>query len=1158
MKPYSQSLRANSIRAAALGLSILFPACGGSGSESSGAQATFNVVSINVPNSGTWQLNRQIEVRFSEPVDFSSVSLSTISVFRVGGGPATGDFFVKKVLSIPGDSSSPLVDDPTTVVFQPSCPLLGDFSDAGLLPGGIDYRIFVAGSTGDGLTCRSVAGDGLSEGQTVNFRTPNSSSPTVLFIDAKVTPPAPRVKAEPSESGSHFSRLEISGDADNSVDFVQRPDIELGAGTNPLTYLAPLNLYSDVSSGVDVIVEIDQPINPVSSNVNPARIKLEYQISPGVWRSLPHSVRLIANCTQTGATLRLEPTGILPQNRIVRVVLSRDFQDLVGTGNLLDVTLGSFTVQPGGSPSADDFTEPFTVGGSSAGSIEDTTTVLDAPPAEWANGGQLKAGFAFTGTGGPGGHFTWIVEGSSLFSTTFEVINGFDDPDGDFIQGTGNSLSANVVGGQLNLSNMWVKPGAELIFQGVNPVRILATGRVRIEGKVTIDGANNRGVVTFGTGNLTESGATGHGGGGRGGNGNLNTTQSTPKGQDGFGPFDAPGGGGTGGETGFNGSATPELRRGAGGGGGALANFLRTISNPNCPEQFQVGLDAEDGFPGATTASGAINGPGQRPAGGLKGPTPFVDTVGGTTVLNTENDFWGRMRRGSSVIIVGELVNPRPGAGGGGGGNCSQTAAFPTNPWTVTSDEKGAGAGGAAGTLTILALGDIIFGANGRITADGGTGGGGENSNGINRIGSGSGAGSGGHIVLQTASKIDMRLMRYGSGAGGGIFARGGNGGEGAQGVGGAGPGGVPSGPTFDMLPVNSYGATAACPPSLSRPNPATSAAFTNTVGSGGPIVGCGGDGGPGILQLHAPTLADILKPVGGAAVDRLDTMLIPYPVGSYRNDSTTAQMANVNEPLNWDQMLPIFGRITKSQSNWIALGATFVPPTGTGSNLATFSFGGTDALGHVLRTGTGSSATVTELDPILSGTIANEPSLPYVTTDDRTVVFDGTGISDAVYLSNPGLLKNFDLKLVQGTTTQHFTIASATYESGTKLLRVTVDGSGTPLAGFNSGTGAEIRPRFFRVSTNGTLESLPSTTQITFEFQAAPATPEGLPNETLAFPSSTTFTPDITTFNTAPGAADFRFFRFRVTFDISANGDPLTVDTSVPSIDFLKVPFRF
>ena len=47
-------------------LGIALAGCSGGGSSSSGASSDFKVLSISVPPNGTWQINRQIEIAFSQ------------------------------------------------------------------------------------------------------------------------------------------------------------------------------------------------------------------------------------------------------------------------------------------------------------------------------------------------------------------------------------------------------------------------------------------------------------------------------------------------------------------------------------------------------------------------------------------------------------------------------------------------------------------------------------------------------------------------------------------------------------------------------------------------------------------------------------------------------------------------------------------------------------------------------------------------------------------------------------------------------------------------------------------------------------------------------------------------------------------------------------
>lgn len=1137
-------------------IAVTLAACGGGGSDSSSG-SSFRLIESNVSTNQEWQINRAMTFRFSDAVDLNSVNLNTISVTEVGGAPAAGSFSLL---------------DAFTVAFQPTCPTQDNFADAGLRPGGIVYRIDLVANTGN--TVRSTDGDTLSVGLTTQVVTPDTTDLSVLFDDVQIGPPTPLIwSGEGDVPSSGFTYIEEGGNPDTSYPFRRRDDAgassALGAEVAVDDYVSPLNLYSDASSSVVIVLELDQPVDPSAGNINPSTVRLQYcsrldglcGSTPTDWVELPHDVVLASNCVGGGATVRVTPIGILPPGRVVRVVLASAFRDIVGNGNLLDLPVGAFVVADGidqgsGLPVQDEFLETFNVPGTNPDSQQDPAALLDAPLALWGtDDGALRASFEFGGNGGPGGNFDWRVTqlpggGATILNTTFSVI-----------QNDQQTATQSVVNGQVDVRDLIIDQGALLDIRGPNPCVIRASGNVRIFGKIVCRGVNNRGVVTFNTTSLTEPGAAGNGGGGRGGAGNLLTTQSSPVGEAGVGAFDAAGGGGGGGETGYNSSSAVDARRGAGGGGGSLGAAMILFTPPGspmlnvngCPDQRIIGLDAEDGYLGSPQASGAISGPGQRPRGGLKGPRPFLDT-------NPNNDFLGLMRVGSS-IIRGELGRAWAGAGGGGGGNSVMSASFPNPMWSPTGDEKGAGGGGGGGSLTILCLGEVVFGPNGRIDCGGGTGGGSENTSGINRVAGGSGGGSGGHVIVQVGRTIDFRQTRTNQTLErdrGGIWTRGGQGGEGKNGLGGTGPNGVETAPAFDRLPSDHY--------EVNQGGPATPApcavSFTGNQAAGPTngegIPGVGGDGGPGIIQLHAPTLADILVPTTGG--ENLTNALKPNPIGSRITFGPTAadNTSNVNTPASWDPLLPSFGRISKAQSKWIALGSTSVSPDTTVPDTTQFVFGGVDAQGRILKSGTGSTAVQAELPSILDGSgsqaIVAAPSTPSITADRRTVVFDGTTVSDEIYLSNPSLLRFFDLRVQVGSTVSHFEVASATYESTSGLLRVTVGTSGMPLAGIPSDGSASVslRPRFFRVKTAGVVDSLPDPATVQFEFQATVLSTTGAPDETAASP----WTTDITTLNLLSNNAQLRFFRFRVTFDLGLT--QLSTTTPVPSIDFLRVPFRF
>ena len=118
------------------------------------------------------------------------------------------------------------------------------------------------------------------------------------------------------------------------------------------------------------------------------------------------------------------------------------------------------------------------------------------------------------------------------------------------------------------------------------------------------------------------------------------------------------------------------------------------------------------------------------------------------------NDFAGIMPDGQGGFIVGELDLPTGGRGGGGGGDALPSSSFPTPNWTPASDEKG-GAGGGGGGLGIVFARIIIVGSNGLILCNGGQGALGENTSFLDSIGGNGGGGSGGTIVLR-ALVIDL------------------------------------------------------------------------------------------------------------------------------------------------------------------------------------------------------------------------------------------------------------------------------------------------------------------------------------------------------------------------------------------------------------------
>jgi len=254
-------------------------------------------------------------------------------------------------------------------------------------------------------------------------------------------------------------------------------------------------------------------------------------------------------------------------------VVLAGFQDIVGeASSLAQVNFAIAPTEPvefqpplDGSAKSDAFHETYDFSGDSPQSFEDTQAVFETPVAAWGKEGKLTAGFSFDGDGGPNGDFDWVVRTGDLFffDTTNTSITG--GPGGI---PTTTQVAAN---GVVNVRNLTIEADGEIRVQGPNPMRINATGEIRIDGRLDISGFAAKDVATLNTGNQVEIGGAGCAGGGKGGNANDNITGPTPRGGNGFGPFRQAGLGGQGGEMGFNPQQSKDARRPGGGGGGRFA-----------------------------------------------------------------------------------------------------------------------------------------------------------------------------------------------------------------------------------------------------------------------------------------------------------------------------------------------------------------------------------------------------------------------------------------------------------------------------------------------------------------------------------------------------------------------------------------------------------
>jgi hypothetical protein len=1051
------------------------------------------VAGLSVQDGSVWEINRAIVFSFTEPVDFSTVSANTIHIRSLAGVPATGTFQLR---------------DPFTVVFQPSCPTRDDLSDAGLQPSGVSYVLRVAGLNTSSNTLRSLEGVPLGLQQVRTFRTPASTQVAVAFQDTRPGPPLPILRNQGSLD-PEATYLEIGGDPDARV------YCELDASQQLVLsqpgFELPLNLYSDPETRVAVVIALDQPVSPTAANISENRLRLEFRESSGAWRAIRTRVSLVANCSETGARVRLEPIGVLPPASALRAVIRAGFQDLVGESILQ--SLSAFAVAPTrvveftsldpADQVADEMGESFDFGAESPLSFEDEDALFDSPLADWG-AGRLSAAFSFQGTGGPEGSFDWVVRSGESF---------FFDTTSTSIVGGPNGVPTTVVtavNGVVDVRNLTIQAGGLLRVQGPNPMLIQASGEVRIEGEIDLSGFGARDVITLNTGNLVEVGAAGAAGGGKGGNGNTNISGATTRGGRGDGPFRESFSGGDGGEMGISaagGANGKDQRRPGGGAGGRFGRDWGGTLTP-------VGLSvvAGSGTDGHPSSRGAETG--VTPArGGRPGRGPFLDAT-------DENDFLGvkpRVAGGELVGLVrGELTGLWAGYGGGAGGNASML--YPNPEWTGNSDEKGGGGGGAAGGLHIKALGRIVFGSIGVIKANGAQGGTGEHTF-LDHIGGTGGGGSGGHVILESATLVDF---------------------------------------TADGTAVSE----------LSRDH----------VQAGGPILkkgrlefvnACcqnysnGGAGGAGVIQLHVPDALSIPGDDASATdiVVPTDALALSNPL-----DAVTSPPAYV--------LIPSFGARSKARSQWISIGGADQKPDGS-EGLVRFLFDGIEVTGPdagKIRTQGSTVAEVTALVTVADLSLTADVRL---LADGYTLEFTGaalaelgagttSGVSNDVYLRTPALLEDCAVRLAVVATPSNFEdfdVAAADYDEGDagpgdELLRVTVTSERGPLSAFNPGaaTSLALVPRFFRVVTNGLPGNLPTTAFVRVQFQAAADNGIGAPDEANPLVD---WTADIAQFNALPAGA-LQFFRYEVEFDLDAAAQGVTADTEAVTLDFLKIPFVF
>jgi hypothetical protein len=342
-----------------------------------------------------------------------------------------------------------------------------------------------------------------------------------------------------------------------------------------------------------------------------------------------------------------------------------------------------------------------------------------------------------------------------------------------------------VCGGRFSFTDIDIPAGVEVLPRGNQPLVLLATGTVRIAGKIIARGADGRDEFAYDSAVLPIPGGAGVAGGGRGGEAHplhyfppttpsWKTLVSPPRAGAGWGPGNLHRSGGTGGQHGTYDNPDP------------VTGEFGTETEINCSELTNTHNNEHTGFgqgykpPGGgggsffTTGQQSVAGSGNVITDGLgnyfpgavrslemgrPGPVPFRDG-------NPANDFLG---------VRGEVTDLLAGQGGGAGGGaldayyCGEWCRRDDDPSNDTlcqdefggnfagsvGDSRGGPGGAGGGTIKIRALGPILVMSGGRINCRGGDGGGGEALGCSNWSGAG-GSGSGGAAVLESATGITV------------------------------------------------------------------------------------------------------------------------------------------------------------------------------------------------------------------------------------------------------------------------------------------------------------------------------------------------------------------------------------------------------------------
>ncbi|MAE77296.1 MAG: hypothetical protein CMJ85_10555, partial [Planctomycetes bacterium] len=520
-------------------------------SKGSGSGGAFVVLDVDPPHNGIVFLNQSLKIRFSSPVDLATANFNSVAFFvQDAVGRQLSEFVVG---SFRHGETAGGGTDPRVLEFLPRLATDDRFLNGGFKPARRYKVVLISGANKSQPVLRDVVGHSLSDDSRIKsfeFRSVSGSTPAELFLDRVMG--GPRV---------------------TSVDVT--PQVGARVGLNALG-----------GAPVEVAIEFNQPLNPHSSNVllnadpdprrvarrRNARIRLEYDDPElGKRRWIPALLDMPRN-DRTGATVIVRPDGVLPNDAAIRVVVENDLEDLAGGHNrsepLYERVVATFTTLAAHDAQFDAVVLAF-----ENADLADLDAPFRDPVADIKNG-LLQATFDFEGDLVP-----W-----TFHPTTRDVVLNTDITQVPI----SNGPPLKVVGGVFRFHDVIIDKGKIVRGTGTNPMVILCSGSVRVDGTLSVSGSTGSASSSFRTAYIPVAGGAGVCGGGHGGKGSPSAVTSSPRGEAGFGPFGRRTGGGEGGRL------ACQNGQGSGGGGGGAA----TQGDPDYYDQKGVPYNGTGGSGG--------------------------------------------------------------------------------------------------------------------------------------------------------------------------------------------------------------------------------------------------------------------------------------------------------------------------------------------------------------------------------------------------------------------------------------------------------------------------------------------------------------------------------------------------------------------------------